>query len=308
MPASWDADFETYASADLNNFIFTIFNFVQDIPPSDPYYTETSVLYASERVLDSVITYQPTDDLFVYENWPDMGPFASEDPFEPLPSEIAAYHAYTLGDFHDWWIDLHDLLLVSRPTYNIRMIPVGPVISELLLTAPYDTIAPTDLYEDNAPHGRETIYFLAGLATYMAIYGEKAPSSYVTPSTIHPAVAGNYTAIVDEIWDYMIGFNDDNGDNRVFVNSVLPDDADGDGVIDSMDNCINTPNPDQADFDSDGVGDLCDVPENKVIIEEGVLYQEDAEGILLKSRNGNCYLIYIDDNGTLTTQQRPCPE
>jgi hypothetical protein len=39
-------------------------------------------------------------------------------------------------------------------------------------------------------------------------------------------------------------------------------DTDGDGVSDSLDNCIKTPNPDQADFDHDGVGDVCDAPAN----------------------------------------------
>jgi hypothetical protein len=36
------------------------------------------------------------------------------------------------------------------------------------------------------------------------------------------------------------------------------DDADGDGVPDALDNCVDTPNPDQADADGDGVGDVCD--------------------------------------------------
>ena len=35
-------------------------------------------------------------------------------------------------------------------------------------------------------------------------------------------------------------------------------DADIDGITDSLDNCVNTPNPDQADFDGDGMGDVCD--------------------------------------------------
>ena len=40
----------------------------------------------------------------------------------------------------------------------------------------------------------------------------------------------------------------------------LPPDADGDGVPDSIDNCPYDANPDQADFDADGVGDACDCP------------------------------------------------
>ena len=35
-------------------------------------------------------------------------------------------------------------------------------------------------------------------------------------------------------------------------------DTDDDGIPDSDDNCPSTPNPDQADFDGDGLGDVCD--------------------------------------------------
>ena len=39
---------------------------------------------------------------------------------------------------------------------------------------------------------------------------------------------------------------------------IYPIDRDGDGVVDSIDNCRNIANPDQADTDGDGFGDACE--------------------------------------------------
>jgi hypothetical protein len=50
--------------------------------------------------------------------------------------------------------------------------------------------------------------------------------------------------------------------DNVNVSACFPD-TDGDGVADRDDNCPETPNPDQADFDHDAVGDVCDAPVHK---------------------------------------------
>lgn len=44
----------------------------------------------------------------------------------------------------------------------------------------------------------------------------------------------------------------------VYRYAIAPPDADGDGVVDSLDNCRFVANPTQADFDGDGLGDACD--------------------------------------------------
>lgn len=55
-----------------------------------------------------------------------------------------------------------------------------------------------------------------------------------------------------------------------------PMDSDGDGVPDMDDNCILSPNPDQADMDEDGSGDLCD---------------QDADGDRVPDEQDNCPLV-----------------
>jgi hypothetical protein len=54
---------------------------------------------------------------------------------------------------------------------------------------------------------------------------------------------------------HCIGELDSDGDATP---DACDDDADGDTVVDTADNCVGEPNTDQADSDGDGVGNLCD--------------------------------------------------
>lgn len=60
---------------------------------------------------------------------------------------------------------------------------------------------------------------------------------------------------------------------EVYTFNTIVLDADGDGVLDSVDNCPNTSNADQADLDNDGIGDVCD---------------DDIDGDMVNNANDNC--------------------
>lgn len=66
-------------------------------------------------------------------------------------------------------------------------------------------------------------------------------------------------------------------------------DVDGDGIGDNTDNCITVPNPDQADFDGDHQGDVCDPDDDN----DGL---PDAEEVALGS---NPHLTDTDRDGAV---------
>lgn len=222
VPAVWDSDNETFDQADFNHVLITAANFAQWQGPSVPYYNDpngTSPLSATRTISDWLQTQEDSIKIFIYENWPDMAPYMAS--FPPTPEELSDYHDYTLGSFHDWWIEYHDSLLLQRPEHKIKMIPVGPILAELMMETEVGNILVTELYEDDAPHGRPTLYFLASMITYMSMYQEKTPSSFTVPSIVDPIIADNYGTLVDFIWNRLLAFDTDNGNSRVFYDGVL---------------------------------------------------------------------------------------
>ncbi len=182
--------------------------------PTDPQ-TPNQIL---GDVLDYVRTEIPGVRFYIYENWPDAGAFApqyDDNGIPASPEQFAAYHAYTHAEYHDWWIELHDTALLSHN--NVKMIPVGPILSGLLTDIPALAAIPfEDLYEDSAPHGRPTIYFLAAMIQYSATYAQRVPTNFTVPAKIDPAVAENFSDIVTYIWEELNTFNFPGGNSRVF--------------------------------------------------------------------------------------------
>ena len=182
---------ESFGDANFNTVLFTEANFRQYYPPteSDPdgFLPESSVA-STVTVFDWVDMAQPGVRYVIYENWPDMAGYTSADFQSGYPStqELAAYHAYTLGAFHDWWLDYQDAMIEQRPELNVRMVPVGSVLATLLTNELADLPAEV-LYEDDAPHGRPTLYFLAGLTTFPRSRGKAENLNFHTAAFQRPS-------------------------------------------------------------------------------------------------------------------------
>ena len=188
-----------FADADITQITIAATNYVQDIGPDQPYWIDpsTSPLESAIRIMDWVNARAPDASVILYESWPDMGTFVSS--FPPTANEYGAWIDYMMGDWHDWWVSLAEAIQTARPDIDVTLMSVGATIAQMLENPNLglQSLGPTDLYVDDAPHGTETLYFLASLVHYTASFGTAPPGNISLPDSIHPAVETNLPAIVD---------------------------------------------------------------------------------------------------------------
>ena len=84
---------------------------------------------------------------------------------------------------------------------------------------------------------------------------------------------GNPTGPCYNTRDHIMAVGDYNGDMVIFIDDPYHLDDDSDGIINGLDNCSWTYNPNQDDLDIDGIGDSCD---NCLVVYNPE--QEDGDG------------------------------
>lgn len=197
VTSAWNSDSPvSFADADFTSLQINPLNYVQWRGPTEPYWDDNGTpVGAALEVIDFVTSAEPGIEVLIYEGWADMGSFINGE-FPPSPRELAKYHAYNLGEYHEWYLEYVRELKAARPDIDIRLIPVSSALSTLLTQSPLDQLSPTDLYEDDAPHGTPTKYFLASLVTYVGTYGKLPPEDFAVPPSVHPLVRSNYAKII----------------------------------------------------------------------------------------------------------------
>ncbi len=199
----WDPGRGAFGDAGFDAVLITPANFLQYQVSDAPYPgnnpTGTSPMDAILTVADWVEGHAPGTPLWIYEGWPDMASVAGNYP--PSARGMRRYHDYTLGAYGVWYDDLLDKLRAARPGQPVQLIPVARVLSELLEEGgPLQDVPAQALYVDDAPHGTPSLYFLAAMVTYSALYGAPPPEGYAPPPEIDREFAAVYPQIAAHVW------------------------------------------------------------------------------------------------------------
>ncbi len=220
VPPVWDSETESFADSKINTVMLTAANFIQYVSPEfmHPLDEMTSATNSTLKIFDWVKDQNEQINLYIYINWPEMNLEQEYPPNLPSEEEWNLYNEYTQNDFLRWWTTMHDQVIMARPYFNIKAIPVGPILSKLLNTIIAD-VPFSEIYEDSAPHGRPSLYFLAGLISYMAIFEEIPDDTYQPDVQVHHIITDNLTEIKALIWGELLEFNFFNGTSRVFLNN-----------------------------------------------------------------------------------------
>ena len=208
----WTNEAEPFASIGYNRIILTPTNFIQYQSAMEPYWDDpnTTPISTSLSTIDQISAAYPQVPIMIYAGWADMDGFGSF----PDSIDLERYYAYEKGDYTDWFIDYHDRLLRARPNITIKLIPVGLILAKIFTNQLKD-LSLLDRYEDDAPHGQASLYFLASIISYSALFGEQAPS-FQAPSTVHESIRSQYSELAAYIWSELNSFNHDDGSSRVF--------------------------------------------------------------------------------------------
>lgn len=153
----------------------------------------------------------------IYTGWPDMGPYG--DPGTITGPQLQAWRDWALGGFQAWHESLVSQLQAARPSLDIQLSNINLAVVGAYENLPAVTgISSGTLFEDNAPHGRSSWYFLAAMAEYMELYGEQPPAGFTFDAgwAVDSAITSNYTAISSYMWGVL------NPSTTAPVNTVAP--------------------------------------------------------------------------------------
>lgn len=207
---SGNNNWTTTDAADFTHVYFTGDNFAgPGTPYTDPIWNPpdtymgwfAGLIDSWEANTDDTIKYR------IYEGWGDAGSFVSEPVSGATAQQFIDYKTQTLGTYHDWWVNVVTDLKALRPSADIELVSINTGVFNVIEAIPALDSQTFDFwFEDNAPHGHEEFYLLAGMAYYIDLYQRPIPASWTPPgaANIDSVITNNLQTIKDALYVEMI--------------------------------------------------------------------------------------------------------
>ncbi|KAB2539503.1 type I secretion protein [Salipiger aestuarii] len=203
VASAWDPGRGAFGDAGFDAVLVTPANFIQYQAPDMAYEGDNpggeSPLGATLKVLDWMLGHTGGVPVWIYEGWAEMSSLVGR--FPPPDQALRRYQAFNAGDYHAWYLDLTEALRGARPDADVRLLPVASVLAGLLGDGGLlETLPAEALYVDADPHGTPTLYFLAAMVVYSALYETPPPAGYQPPDSLHPQVTSAYPQLAQAVW------------------------------------------------------------------------------------------------------------
>jgi Ca2+-binding RTX toxin-like protein len=186
----WDSENDPWSSVSFDQVVITPANFIQDVSPDTDYGGETrSPLDAMLDIVGQVMDEQPNAEIVIYEGWADMAPF-----FEVVPADtedLASYFNFNKAAYHDWYGEMLEEVNGTYPNAKVTLVPVAPLLAHLLTETGLADLPASTFFVDSAPHGTVSLYFLASMISYTALYNEPVPSDFPVPAEVTTTISEN---------------------------------------------------------------------------------------------------------------------
>lgn len=139
----------------------------------------------------------------VHAGWKLLSGYGATSVAALTPPMISNWIKDSLGQYDAWQNLIVAQLRAARPKLDIRIHNVNRALMLTYRDTVVNTLPPSALFEDLAPHGYPTLYFLAAVAEYIELFNEKPPEKFVFNATwgVNPIVMSNYQKVVDFMWD-----------------------------------------------------------------------------------------------------------
>ncbi|MFD1342230.1 calcium-binding protein [Litorisediminicola beolgyonensis] len=193
--------------AGLDAVILTPTNFIQWQEADRRYgWGFASPLSVSVDVIEWIEERAPGRRWLVYEGWSDME--GTIESFPPTDSEYDAWLAAQSGEYDAWYGRYVGMIRDDLPDLDIAVIPVAPVLAEMLSLPALRALGPEAFFSDDAPHGTEATYFLAALITHAALWQTLPSEALDLPDSLPGEVIAAYPELLALIAQAMPNLGD----------------------------------------------------------------------------------------------------